>query len=139
MMETNRKGIGGRKRVDASQKLEYPAKTYLTKKEYDAVFSDFEQSGMKKFAAYLRKRLVNPKKKINVVNPVELLRKLDTIGGEINRVGNNINQIAKHGNSMVKNDQLKPEVVEDFNQVMAEYLKTRNELISTLRSVIRKV
>lgn len=67
----------------------------------------------------------------------DLIQVLSSLGGEVGRVGNNINQLAKHCNTVVKHQQLPPRIVNEFNELMAVYLKEEQEIYKIFRQMYR--
>ena len=67
----------------------------------------------------------------------DLIQVLASLGSEIGRVGNNINQLAKHCNTVVKHQQLPSRVVNEFNELMAIYLKGEQEMYKIFRQMYR--
>lgn len=72
-----------------------------------------------------------------LVNTKELMKKLDTIGGELGRSGNNINQLARHANILQKQDLLSQSVVTEFNSLLGNYIAIQRELETSIRQIIR--
>lgn len=84
----------------------------------------------------VRKRLLQDAPLL-IVNAKELIALLNEIGTEMGRCGNNINQLAKYANILKKSGASSPMVVERFNTLFEQYLKTQQTLNISLRKVIR--
>lgn len=74
-----------------------------------------------------------------IINAKELIRQLNQIGTELGRSGNNLNQLAHYANVLYRKNILSPVVVERFNLLMEDHLKSRAELNTSLRKIIRSL
>jgi hypothetical protein len=74
-----------------------------------------------------------------IVNAKELIRHLNQIGAELGRSGNNLNQLAHYANTLNLKNILSPVVVERFNLLLADHLRSRSELDASLRKIIRSL
>lgn len=83
-----------------------------------------------------RAMVLNNSNKI-FLNARELLKTLNVISGEIGRIGNNINQLARHTNTLNKNSNVPIVVVNNFNDLMTEYLVAEQDLHKAFRDIYR--
>lgn len=74
-----------------------------------------------------------------VINAKELIQSVDDIGAEMGRCGNNINQLARHANILQKKGRLGPMVAEQFNSLLADYIRKQETLEVSLRRIIRAI
>lgn len=74
-----------------------------------------------------------------VVNGVNLIASLDSIGAELNRSGNNINQLARHANVMNKAGKVDESVMNRFNVLFAGYITAQQGVEVALRKIIREI
>lgn len=72
-----------------------------------------------------------------MINAKALISELNHIGAELGRSGNNLNQLAHYANILNKKAVLSPVVAERFNLLLEDYLKSRAELDTSLRKIIR--
>ena len=86
----------------------------------------------------IRSRLLHNGTKV-VINAKDVIRELNEIGAELGRSGNNLNQLAHYANILNQKNILSPVVVERFNLLLESYLKSRTELDSSLRKIIRSL
>jgi len=71
--------------------------------------------------------------------PKVLLAKLDAVGTAISRIGNNVNQIAKMAHLAEKEGKIPVSVLQNFDDVMANYNKIAKELSKAYRSLLRNM
>jgi hypothetical protein len=74
-----------------------------------------------------------------VVNAKEVIHELNRIGAELGRSGNNLNQLAHYANILNVKNILSPMVVDRFNLLLENHLKSRTELDTSLRKIIRSL
>lgn len=72
-----------------------------------------------------------------VINAKTLISELNQIGAELGRSGNNLNQLAHYANVLNLKEVLSPVVVERYLLLLHENLKSRSQLDTTLRKIIR--
>ena len=107
----------------------------FTEEEFKTVLEMEKKLGIRR-TDLVRIRLLNDGTNL-VINAKELISQLDGIGAEMARAGNNINQLAKHCNTVVKHQQLPSRVVNEFNELMAIYLKGEQEMYKIFRQMYR--
>ncbi len=74
-----------------------------------------------------------------LINAKDLIRQLNEIGAELGRSGNNLNQLAHYANILNQKNILSPVVVERFSLLLESHLKSRTELDTSLRKIIRSL
>lgn len=86
----------------------------------------------KSVSEYIRVRAF--KNGSSLLNPIELIRALDEVCLEINRVGNNINQIAKYINQRkgITNDGL----IKEYEKHLIDYVNQQKRLETLYRKII---
>lgn len=89
-------------------------------------------------SSLFRAMVLNNSNKI-FLNTRELLKTLNVISGEIGRIGNNINQLARHTNTLNKNSNVPVVVVNNFNDLMTEYLLSEQDLYKAFRDIYRLI
>lgn len=140
-MSTENKKIfnprGGRPIITDGSKLSNRIDWRLNDLDYQQLVNDFESTGLKTMAGYLRLRLIKTKD-LYVNNPLEILKTLDAIGERIGKVGNNINQLAKYANTLQLKGKLEPGVMDSLNQLLREYGKERKEIARSIRVLLRR-
>lgn len=72
-----------------------------------------------------------------VINAKTLISELNQIGAELGRSGNNLNQLTHYANVLNLKEVLSPVVVERYLLLLHENLKSRSQLDTTLRKIIR--
>lgn len=72
-----------------------------------------------------------------VINAKELIGTLIGLGNELGRSGNNINQLAHYANTLKLKEILSPVVAERLELMMIDHFRSRAELNTTLRKLIR--
>jgi hypothetical protein len=87
-------------------------------------------------ADYLRSKAFDGRKQ--VINGLALIANLDRVGGELGRAGNNINQLAKHANILNKSGKLDESIINRFNTLFADYIKSQQEMEVVIRKIIRE-
>lgn len=110
-------------------------KAKLTDEEFSKLQEIQKASGMNRMEL-IRRRVLGGGAVV-VVNTVELLTALDTIGAELGRAGNNINQLARHANVLNRQGRLAPEVVSEFNRLFTDYIRTQRKLEKNFRQLLR--
>lgn len=109
--------------------------TRFTEDEYQIICGLEKTLGLTKTELVRQRLLTNAG--LLVVNAKELIALLDQVGTEMGRCGNNINQLAKYANILKKRGMLSPVVIERFNVLFEQYLKTQHALDTSLRKVFR--
>lgn len=118
-----------------SGKREFLLKAKLTDEEHKQVLALVRQLGVSR-SELVKSRLLAEQRPV-LVNGAELLSLLDGLGAELGRSGNNINQLARHANILNKRGMLDGEVVLEFNDLFAVYLRQHQEIQKLMRSLIR--
>ncbi|MEJ2881044.1 plasmid mobilization protein [Pedobacter sp. GR22-6] len=118
-----------------SGKREFLLKAKLTAEEHKQVLALARQLGVSR-SDLVKSRLLAEQRPV-LINGVELLSLLDGLGAELGRSGNNINQLARHANILNKRGMLDGEVVLEFNDLFAVYLRHHLEIQKLMRSLIR--
>jgi hypothetical protein len=75
--------------------------------------------------------------KETVINSKELIRYLDSVGAELNRIGNNINQLARHANVLKLQGGVSPSVIAQFNMLFEDYILAQRSVETALRKIVR--
>lgn len=109
----------------------------FTEDEYEIIEKMESTLGVSK-TDLVRMRLLENGRAI-VINAKEMITAIDSIGAELGRCSNNINQLAKYANILQKKSRLSPQVVDQFNALMAEYLQKQEMLEISLRQAIRAI
>jgi len=109
----------------------------LTEDEYNKLITLEKELGMN-HTDLIRYRLLGSQHK-QLVNAREVLTRLDIMGAELGRAGNNINQLARHANILNKRGRLDEMVVKEFNLLLREYARIRNDTEKSLRHIIRLI
>ncbi len=128
----------GRKRMNPALKTDQLVKSYVTKKESDRLLNEYQQSGMKSFSSFIRKKLTSDKDSVLTMNPAEFLKTLDVLGRTIGKIGISMDEISKCIKSAARNERIEPHLHEKYASIMDEYLKTKKELTKAFRSAFRK-
>ncbi len=74
-----------------------------------------------------------------ILNSKEVVARLAFAGTELARIGNNINQLARYANILHKKGLLSPQVIERYNQLLANYTGMQELLAKEIRRVIRSL
>jgi uncharacterized protein Veg len=135
--KVNRKQRGGRRKLEQNQKRLIKLQAHVTAMEYEKLNDQFRATGMRYFSDYLRLLILDKGKTRSITNKQELIKQLDKIGIQINRLGNNINQIAKYANFQLKSGKIDQRTIERFNNLMEDYLKEERNLINAYRALAR--
>jgi uncharacterized protein Veg len=135
--KVNRKQRGGRRKLEQNQKRLIKLQAHVTAMEYEKLNDQFRATGMRYFSDYLRLLILDRGKARSITNKQELIKQLDMIGIQINRLGNNINQIAKYANIQLKSGKIDQRTIERFNNLMEDYLKEERNLINAYRALAR--
>jgi len=109
----------------------------FTEEEYKLILAMELALGISR-TKLIRSRLLHNGAKV-VINAKAVIRELNEIGAELGRSGNNLNQLAHYANILNQKNILSPVVVERFNLLLESYLKSRTELDSSLRKIIRSL
>jgi len=109
----------------------------FTEEEYKLILAMELALGISR-TKLIRSRLLHNGAKV-VINAKDVIRELNEIGAELGRSGNNLNQLAHYANILNQKNILSPVVVERFNLLLESYLKSRTELDSSLRKIIRSL
>ena len=112
-------------------------KVYFTEQEFAHVRELVLALGMKR-TEFVRMRVLKQSSQI-MFSAKELIAQLDLLGAELARIGNNINQLARYANVLSKRALLSPQIIERYNVLLAEYLKTQQRIEINLRKLIRSM
>lgn len=88
----------------------------------------------KSFSHYVRKNLLE-KERGEVVPPVEMIRMIDNLVFELNRVGNNINQIAKYIN---QRKEINDAIMQEYKSLLNNLVEIEKEISLSIKSIINK-
>jgi hypothetical protein len=135
--KVNRKQRGGRRKLEQNQKRLIKLQAHVTSMEYEKLNDQFQATGMRYFSEYLRLLILDRGKARSITNKQELIKQLDKIGIQINRLGNNINQIAKYANIQIKSGKIDQRTMGRFNNLMEDYLQEERNLINAYRALAR--
>jgi hypothetical protein len=135
--KVNRKQRSGRRKLEQNQKRLIKLQAHVTAMEYEKLNDQFRATGMRYFSDYLRLLILDKGKARSITNKQELIKQLDKIGIQINRLGNNINQIAKYANIQLKSGKIDQRTMDRFNKHMEDYLKEERNLINAYRALAR--
>ena len=135
--KTQRFPKGGRKKLPSNQRRTIKLQVHVTNYEFDRLKSLFQDSGERYLSDYLRILIFDERKSMSMINKKDLIKQVDRIGVEIGRVGNNINQIAKYANIQMKAGKIDQRTLNNFNDQMADYLKSQQNLAKAYRALVR--
>ena len=107
----------------------------FTEEEYREI-TDLEKELSVSKTDLIRMRILSDAKSI-VINSRELIKHLDSAGGEMGRIGNNINQLAKHANTLKLKGELTANIITQFNKLFEEYIVVQQRFEIALRKIIR--
>jgi len=107
----------------------------FTEEEYKLITEMEQALGVSK-TKLVRARLLDNGAGI-AINAKELICGLNHIGAELGRSGNNLNQLAHYANILNQKNILSPVIAERYNMLLETHLKTRAELDTSLRKLIR--
>ena len=129
--------VGGRKKLPIIQLKSKKLQMHLTEQEYSNFQVLLKASGKKTISDFMRVLVLNEKKNHSIINNVALIKHLDVIGKEIDRIGNNINQLAKYANIQILSGKVDPRTMAKFTDQMDKYLQERRELAKAYRALVR--
>ena len=112
-------------------------KFYVTKQDYNVLMEEYESSAYRSVSAYLRKK--GAENRIIITYSKELKDRLDAIGYQYERIGTNINQIAKKVNLYNKEGRFPEHAINQFNDVMQQYIKVTDELSKAHKFFLRQL
>lgn len=107
----------------------------FTEEEYKLITEMEQALGLSKTQLVRSKLLHNGTG--TVINAKKLIGALIALGNELGRSGNNINQLAHYANALKLKEILSPVVAERLELMMEDHLRSRTELNTTLRKLIR--
>jgi len=110
-------------------------KFYVTKRDYNLMMEEYKSSGYHSVSAYLREKVA--KNRIIIPYSKELKDRLDAIGYQYERIGININQVARKVNLYNKEGRFPKHAINQFNNVMQQYLKVTDELSKAHKIFLR--
>jgi cation transport regulator ChaC len=123
------KGGRHKKEVKKSRRAELR----LTEAEFEKLIQLEEETGVNRSSLFIKRVLENQ----DFIITKDVLIQLAKVGAEMGKVGNNINQLAKHSNTIIKNHQLPPEIVSQYNDLLELHLVQERELYKVLRQMYR--
>ena len=107
----------------------------FTEEEYKLI-SEMERTlGISK-TQLVRSRLLENGGRL-IINAKAIIAELNQIGIELGHSGNNLNQLAHYANVLKLKNILSPVVVARFHLLLEGHLKSRTELDTSLRKLIR--
>lgn len=121
--------------VTETEKRDQFIRLRFTKTEIEAIKVEAESLSIS-LSSYLRSKALNGKK--HTLNGKALITSLDALGTELGRSGNNINQLAKHANILNKTGKLDESIINRFNVLFADYIKSQQEMEVAIRKIIRE-
>jgi hypothetical protein len=121
--------------VTETEKRDQFIRLRFTKTEIEAIKLEAESLSIS-YSSYLRSKALNGKK--HTLNGKVLITSLDALGSELGRSGNNINQLAKHANILNKTGKLDESIINRFNVLFADYIKSQQEMEVVIRKIIRE-
>lgn len=110
-------------------------KARLNEEELRQLIAIEKQLGLSR-TTLIKERLLRQSDRI-LVNAAELMVQLDGIGTELGRAGNNINQLARLGHTLNLQGYLTPQLVENFNELLDDYIRKQVKLETVIRELIR--
>ena len=107
----------------------------LTQEEHDRLSETVEELKIDK-SELVRKLLFKGENTLMVTSR-DFRQATDKIGPELGKIGSNVNQFARYVNTLSKTNQVKPELIEDFNNLLLEYKLANDELISIFNTLMK--
>lgn len=102
----------------------------FTEEEYTELIVN--SKNYKSISEYIRVRTF--KKGSSLLNPIELIRALDEVCLEMNRIGNNINQIAKYINQT--KEITDAGLIKEYEKLLIDYVGQQKRLEILYRKII---
>lgn len=123
---------GGRPPKNEGQKIKQ-AHLRLTEDQHKALVELEDQFGLSRTDLFIKRVLENQ----DFIITKDVLVELAKVGAEMGKIGSNINQLAKHANTIIKNHQLPPEILSEYNDLLGLHLMQERELYKVLRQMYR--
>lgn len=135
--KNNKTNVGGRKKLPTVELKTKKLQMHVTELEYTNIQVLYKASGKKTLSDFMRMMVLDENKSNSIINNVELIKHLDKIGKEINRIGTNINQLAKYTNIQMLSSKVDSRTMIKFNDQMDSYLQERRALTKAYRAMVR--
>lgn len=135
LMTNNKKKPGRPEKLTSKRTKIIKAK--LTEDEFKRVLAIEKELGINRMEL-IRARVLHQSNRV-LINGIMLLKQLDLLGAEMGRSGNNINQLARHANVLNNRGLLNGVVVTEFNGLLRDYIRIRDETEKSLRQIIRLI
>lgn len=131
-----RKRRVGRKELTVEQKRTRKLQLHLTEPEFHELQQRRMAVGKKTMADYLRDLVISEKANTMAINSVALIGQIDKIGQEIAKSSANIQVMAQTMENQT-DKAIEPQILQQFNTLMEQYLTERRELANAYRALIR--
>lgn len=107
----------------------------LTQAEYDELLILEKTLNLDK-SDIIRKRLFNNSGAI-LITGRDFRISTDKIGAELGKIGSNINQFARYANSLYNSNQVDPNVLSQFREVLLQYKEENDKLLSVYTALLK--
>lgn len=123
---------GGRPPKHEGQKIKQ-AHLRLTEDQHKKLIELEKQIGVNRTDLFVKRVLENQ----DYIVTQDVIIQLAKVGAEMGKIGSNINQLAKHANTVIKNQDLPPQVVSQYNSLLDLHSIQEAELYKVLRQMYR--
>ena len=136
-MEEEKKNPGGRPPLPGKEKRSKLIILRLTEAEHEKLMAEMEEANFKKLAVYVRKKLTKREDQL-VFNPRKTIDVLNVVGREVGAIGKNINQIARYTNYLSKNNMAKPQIMDEYNELLRRLTELELKTYKAVRGFFRE-